>query len=146
MCRQIILRGSLRPGHYQNRHPSMLIADSMRASRARATPATASSHARILGLDNISPGLSTGKGCIGGMRSYLQDLVTYLPQVIPGATVKLFTPDWSPPFDLPGNSPIEAVPFARTIRGPPVKPALRGIGRPRLENCLADRRAVTNPA
>jgi len=43
------------------------------------------------------------------MRSYLQDLVTYLPQVIPGATVKLFTPDWSPPFDLPGNNPIEVV-------------------------------------
>jgi glycosyltransferase involved in cell wall biosynthesis len=63
----------------------------------------------ILGLDNISPGLSTGEGCIGGMRTYLQDLVTHLPQVVPGATVKLFTPGWSPPFDLPGNGSVEVV-------------------------------------
>jgi glycosyltransferase involved in cell wall biosynthesis len=63
----------------------------------------------VLGLDNISPGLSTGTGCIGGMRTYIQDLVTHLPQVLPGVRVKLFTPSWSPPFDLPQNGSVETV-------------------------------------
>ena len=67
------------------------------------------SDTRVLGLDNISPGLSTGRGCIGGMRTYLQDLVTYLPQVVPNARVKLFTPSWSPAFDLPANGTVEVV-------------------------------------
>jgi glycosyltransferase involved in cell wall biosynthesis len=63
----------------------------------------------IIGLDNISPGLSTGQGCIGGMRTYLQDLVTHLPQLIPGAVVKLFTPAWSPAFDLPDDGSVQTV-------------------------------------
>jgi hypothetical protein len=65
--------------------------------------------AGVIGLDNISPGLSTGKGCIGGMRTYLQDLVKHLPGVLPGATIKLFTPRWSPRFDLPDNGHVRIV-------------------------------------
>jgi len=64
---------------------------------------------KVLGLDNISPGLSTGRACIGGMRTYLQDLVTHLPRVVPGATIKLFTPKWSPPFDVPRDGSVEVV-------------------------------------
>ena len=63
----------------------------------------------ILGLDNISPGESTGADCIGGMRTYLQDLVTHLPRALPEATVKLFTPSWSPPFDAPPTGSLEVV-------------------------------------
>ena len=63
----------------------------------------------ILGLDNISPGESTGAGCIGGMRTYLQDLVTHLPLVLPDVHVKLFTPNWSPAFNLPAGGSIEVV-------------------------------------
>jgi glycosyltransferase involved in cell wall biosynthesis len=63
----------------------------------------------IIGLDNISPGLSTGNACIGGMRTYLQDLATHLPHALPGAMIKLFTPSWSPSFDLPANESVQVV-------------------------------------
>ena len=63
----------------------------------------------ILGLDNISPGESTGKDCIGGMRTYLQDLVIHLPRVLPEFQVKLFTPSWIPPFDPPASKNFEIV-------------------------------------
>src|SRR5579863_3849533 len=72
-------------------------------------PESQPSDTRILGLDNISPGLSTGSGCIGGMRTYLQDLVTHLPQVLPHTRIKLFTPSWSPAFELPSNGSVEVV-------------------------------------
>ncbi|HEY3835639.1 MAG TPA: glycosyltransferase family 1 protein [Bryobacteraceae bacterium] len=72
-------------------------------------PARTPSATCVLGLDNISPGLSTGRGCIGGMRTYLQDLITHLPQVVPNARVKLFTPSWSPAFELPSNGSVERI-------------------------------------
>lgn len=39
-------------------------------------PATSPLSAILLGLDNISPGTSTSVGTTGGMRAYMQDMVT----------------------------------------------------------------------
>jgi hypothetical protein len=92
----------------------MLTTDSKRRGRSyydltEYAPEHLSDPATVIGLDNISPGLSTGQGCIGGMRTYLQDLVTHLPRVLPDATIKLFTPSWSPAFDLPEDGSVQVV-------------------------------------
>ena len=89
---RIFLRFSRRPGHYQNRFQqpmTTLMTDSPPSdrnleARAQASGAPGRLHAASRAPDNISPGLSTGTGCIGGMRTYLQDLVTHLPQAVPG--------------------------------------------------------------
>ena len=47
----------------------------------------------IIGIDNISPGLSTSKQTIGGMRHFMEDLVQGLTQYAPQHKFKLFTPD-----------------------------------------------------
>jgi glycosyltransferase involved in cell wall biosynthesis len=90
------------------------------------------SDTRILGLDNISPGLSTGRGCIGGMRTYLQDLVTHLPQVLPNTRVKLFTPSWSPGFDLPSNGSVEVVDCGEVPMGRPGRVWFEQTALPKL--------------
>ncbi len=87
----------------------MLITDCKRQNGSERAPSPHGMPAWTLGFDNISPGLSTGGGCIGGMRTYLQDLVTHLPQVLPGVRIKLFSPAWSPSFDLPGNGSVQMV-------------------------------------
>ena len=46
-----------------------------------------------IGIDNISPGASTGLGTIGGMRAYLEDLLEFLPALRHEYTFKLFTPE-----------------------------------------------------
>src|ERR1700721_521099 len=50
----------------------------------------------VIGIDNISPGLSTGENAHGGMRSYLRDLSLYLPKALPDEKFVLFTPAWNP--------------------------------------------------
>lgn len=55
-------------------------------------------HARTIGIDNISPGDSTAPGAPGGMRSYLLELLRWLPEVAPDARFKIFTPDWNADF------------------------------------------------
>jgi O-antigen biosynthesis alpha-1,2-mannosyltransferase len=63
----------------------------------------------IVGIDNISPGASTGAGTIGGMRAYLQDLLEFLPTLKPGWTFKLFTPETSIPDWWPRTGQIQLV-------------------------------------
>ncbi len=63
----------------------------------------------ILGLDNISPGKSTGEDTIGGMRTYMQDVVKHLPLALPGVHVKFFTPSWSRAFTPPAGGSFEVV-------------------------------------
>ena len=58
----------------------------------------------IVGLDNISPGVSTSPAGVGGMRPYLLDMVRHLPIAMPWVRFKLFTPAWNNEFgDLPPN-------------------------------------------
>ena len=54
-----------------------------------------------IGIDNISPGLSTGKQTLGGMLHFLQDLATQLPAHGRAHEFKLFSPTWSDPLDAP---------------------------------------------
>ena len=62
-----------------------------------------------IGIDNISPGLSTSRNSLGGMRHFLQSFVSALP--VMGAThqFELFSPVWADPFKLPVVSNITAV-------------------------------------
>jgi glycosyltransferase involved in cell wall biosynthesis len=50
-----------------------------------------------IGIDNISPGQATEKGCPGGMRRYLQSLLTEFSTQRPGYEFYLFTPASSEP-------------------------------------------------
>lgn len=55
----------------------------------------------VVGLDNITPGTSTSSSLsLGGMRPYLQDLLTGLPEKFPNWKFKLFTPAWNEPFEI----------------------------------------------
>src|SRR6266516_4784158 len=71
-----------------------------------------------IGIDNISPGLSTGKQTLGGMRHFLQDLATQLPTQGRAHEFKLFTPTWSDPLDVPSapNFKIISCPNVPTAR------------------------------
>ena len=55
----------------------------------------------IIGLDNISPGLATGRRALGGMRHFLQGLIAQLPVYAPQHEFVVFTPDWADPFEWP---------------------------------------------
>jgi glycosyltransferase involved in cell wall biosynthesis len=50
----------------------------------------------VIGIDNISPGLSSTPDAHGGMRSYLRDICLYLPKTLPDRKFVLFTPAWNP--------------------------------------------------
>jgi glycosyltransferase involved in cell wall biosynthesis len=63
----------------------------------------------IVGIDNISPGESTGKAALGGMRNYLQDLIELLPARNPDWKFKLFTPEWADSFDDHGAANLSVV-------------------------------------
>ena len=54
----------------------------------------------IVGIDNISPGISTSNRTIGGMRNYMQDVLEYLPAARRNWRFKFLTPDWGTPFDV----------------------------------------------
>lgn len=69
----------------------------------------------IIGIDNVTPGLSTGRNTPGGMRHYLQDLCAWLPRLGPQHHYLLFQPAWADPLDLPPDSPVET----RLCRGVP---------------------------
>lgn len=73
----------------------------------------------IIGLDNISPGLSTNKNMLGGMRSFLADLVEGLPRFNPEFQFVLFTPTWGDPLpvDLPKNCTVVTCPVPKIRPG-----------------------------
>lgn len=58
----------------------------------------------VVGIDNISPGESTGRAALGGMRNYLQDLLELLPAQNPEWQFKVFTAEWADPFEH-GHAP-----------------------------------------
>jgi glycosyltransferase involved in cell wall biosynthesis len=55
----------------------------------------------IIGIDNISPGMATSHKTLGGMRHFLQGLVTCLPMYGSQHEFVVFTPDWADPFEWP---------------------------------------------
>jgi glycosyltransferase involved in cell wall biosynthesis len=63
----------------------------------------------VVGIDNISPGESTGKAALGGMRNYLQDLLELLPAQNPGWQFKVFTPDWADDFEDRGAKNLSVI-------------------------------------
>ncbi len=63
----------------------------------------------VVGIDNISPGLSTSKETIGGMRAYMQDLLDFLPAQQKKWKFKLFTSDWSTRFRTSSSPNLETV-------------------------------------
>jgi glycosyltransferase involved in cell wall biosynthesis len=69
----------------------------------------------IIGIDNISPGISTNKNQQGGMRSFLADLVEGLPTSSPELQFILFTPAWGDPLpvDLPKNCCVVTCPVPK---------------------------------
>lgn len=55
----------------------------------------------IVGIDNITPGMSTSSSLsVGGMRPYVQDLLLGLPEIFPAWQFKFFTPVWNEPFEI----------------------------------------------
>lgn len=52
-----------------------------------------------IGIDNISPGLSSTRQALGGMRHFIQSLVTYLPKERASDEFILFTPEWADAFE-----------------------------------------------
>lgn len=60
-------------------------------------------------IDNVSPGDSTSAGTIGGMRTYLESLLTEMLGVAPQHRFVLLTPDWNASFDLPSDPRLEIV-------------------------------------
>jgi len=64
-----------------------------------------------VGIDNISPGESTQPGAPGGMRMYLQALMTHMPESDPDATFTTLTPDWNADFGpLPSQISLKSLP------------------------------------
>ena len=74
-----------------------------------------------IGIDNISPGESTGRKAPGGMRMYLQSLVTEFAVQAPHHQYTLFTPAWADPLlpEYPSNLRVVKlanVPTSRSLR------------------------------
>jgi len=65
-----------------------------------------------IGIDNISPGEATGRRGPGGMRLYLQSLLTEFSGHAPQHQFILFTPDWADPIvdSLPANVQVVGLP------------------------------------
>jgi len=125
----------------------------------------------IIGIDNISPGLSTAVNAHGGMRSYVRELCLHLPQALPDRKFVLFTPEWNPLLEK-GEQPenletviLKHVPKSRVLRvgyeqlALPAQMAAKKIGIwigtvnviPLAANCsriviLQSHQYLTNPA
>ena len=69
-----------------------------------------------IAIDNVSPGVSTSAGAIGGMRTYLECLLTEMLQSAPQHRFVLLTPDWNASFDLPRDPRLEVMPLRRVPR------------------------------
>src|SRR5712691_6146276 len=74
-----------------------------------------------IGIDNISPGESTSRHGPGGMRMYLQSLLTEFADQRPGSHFVLFTPTWADPLleTTPSNVEVvrlSGVPLHRSLR------------------------------
>lgn len=54
-----------------------------------------------IGIDNISPGLSTSRNALGGMRHFLQSLITHLPERGLEHEYLLFAPVGADPLNAP---------------------------------------------
>lgn len=54
----------------------------------------------LIGIDNISTGLSTSKRTIGSLRHFLQDTINWMAQVAPQHEYVLFQPEWADPLEL----------------------------------------------
>jgi glycosyltransferase involved in cell wall biosynthesis len=52
-----------------------------------------------IGIDNISPGLSTTRSTLGGMRHWMQALIDRLPRAGGAHEFEVFSPKWSDPFE-----------------------------------------------
>jgi glycosyltransferase involved in cell wall biosynthesis len=63
-----------------------------------------------IGIDNISPGESTGNAALGGMRHFMQSLVRELPVIGAAHQFELFSPAWSDPFPCPAAANLSCVP------------------------------------
>jgi glycosyltransferase involved in cell wall biosynthesis len=63
-----------------------------------------------IAIDNVSPGTSTSVGTIGGMRTYLTNLLTEMVASAPQHRFMLLTPDWNASLDLPPDPHLEVVP------------------------------------
>jgi len=74
-----------------------------------------------IGIDNISPGQSTGRQAPGGMRMYLQSLLAEFAVQAPDHQFVLFTPTWADPLVDPLPSNMEVV----QLPGVPVRRAQR---------------------
>lgn len=97
-----------------------------------------------IGVDNISPGEATTRAGPGGMRRYLQALLTECSALAPHDQFVLFTPDWAEPLldnPTPPNVEVAAlpgVPVSRTRRIVYQQIALpAAIARHRLDVFLA---------
>jgi len=69
-----------------------------------------------IGIDNISPGLSTSRSAVGGMRHFMETVVTGLPKAGREHEFELFMPAWADPFDAPNARNFVVVPDLRAPR------------------------------
>ena len=76
-----------------------------------------------IGIDNISPGEATSIGGPGGMRMYLQSLLTEFAIQAPEYRYVLFTPAWADPLLDPMPENVEVV----RLRGVPVNRPMRTL-------------------
>jgi glycosyltransferase involved in cell wall biosynthesis len=70
-----------------------------------------------IAIDNVSPGTSTAAGSKGGMRMYLESLLTEMLELAPQHHYALLTPDWNTSFDIPADPRLEVVPLRAVPRG-----------------------------
>ena len=70
-----------------------------------------------VGIDNISPGLSTTPQALGGMRHWLEGVVNGLARVGPEHEFELFSPTWFQPFTLAPGIRIIHVPDLDVPKG-----------------------------
>jgi glycosyltransferase involved in cell wall biosynthesis len=70
-----------------------------------------------IAVDNVSPGTSTAAGSKGGMRRYLECLLTEMLEVAPRHHYALMTPDWNTSFDIPAHPRLEVVPLRAVPHG-----------------------------
>ncbi|MBJ7339124.1 glycosyltransferase family 1 protein [Mycolicibacterium sp.] len=81
-----------------------------------------------IAIDNVSPGISTAPGGKGGMRMYLESLLTEMLRAAPEHRFVLLTPDWNASFDIPDDPRLEVVP-------------LRSVPRSRMQRVIYERTA-----
>ena len=60
-----------------------------------------------IGIDNVSTGLGTNSRTVGGLRHFMNDLVTWLVKTAPHHEYVLFQPDWADPLDLDDNNVVK---------------------------------------